>query len=377
MTTTAQGPQSAPTTQPQAPLATNFRLPGPTPIPPEVAAAGAWPMTNHRGPEFQAVLKRVLTNLPIFFQTEQPILVFPGSGSAGWEASIANCFSAGDAVAIVSIGNFGDRYTLVANAFGLNVTKIAFEWGQAADPQVVAERISAIPGLKGVMITHNETSTGVMNDLPALARAVHAVAPDALLLVDAVSSLGCVAAPMDELGLDVVFTGSQKGWMTPPGLMMIAFSQRAVEATKTAKLPRFFWDYANTAKSFAQGNPPYTPPISLWYQLDVALGMMVAEGRDNVFARHAALGAYTRQRLRAMGLSLFADPAYASNTVTTVNGPANVDIKSLLKTLRVEDRVVLAGGQGKLDGQVFRIGHMGFIKQADLDEALAALARHI
>lgn len=377
MSATAQEPQSTSLPLPQAPQATNFRLPGPTVVPPEVAAAGSWPMVNHRGPEFAAIIARVLANLQHFFQTEQPVLVFPGSGSAGWEASIANCFSAGDPVAVISIGNFGDRFALVANAFGLKVTKIDVPWGQAADPQVVAERLHALPGLRGVLLTHNETSTGVTNDLPALAQAIHTAVPDALLLVDAVSSLGCIAAPMDELGLDVVFTGSQKGWMCPPGLMMIAFGPRAAAATKSATLPRFYWDYANTLKNFSQGAPPYTPPVSLWYQLDVALTLMRAEGREAIFARHAALGAFTRARAQALGLRLFADPARASNTVTTLFAPEGQDVKALLKTLRVEDHVVLASAQGQLDGIAFRIGHMGAVTQQDLELAFAKLERRL
>ena len=375
MSATAQDPQAL--ALPQAPLATNFRLPGPTVVPPEVAAAGAWPMVNHRGPEFVAITNRVMANLQHFFQTEEPILVFPGSGSAGWEAAIANCFSAGDAVAVISIGNFGDRFALVAKAFGLQVTKIDFPWGQGADPAVVAEQLRTLPGLRGVMVTHNETSTGVTNDLPALASAIHAAAPEALLLVDAVSSLGCIPTPMDSLGLDVVFTGSQKGWMCPPGLMMISFGPRAVTAMSAATLPRFYWDYAIALKSFKNGGPPYTPPVSLWYQLDVALTLMLAEGREAIFARHAALGAFVRRRAKEIGLSLFADPRYASDTVTTINGPEGGDVKALLKALRTEDRIVLAGAQGKLEGHAFRIGHMGAVTQADLEQVFVALDRRL
>jgi aspartate aminotransferase-like enzyme len=362
---------------PQAPAAVNLRLPGPTPVPPEVAAAGAWPMINHRGPEFEAIIARVTANLRHFFQTEHDILVFPGSGSAGWEASIVNLFSPGDAVAVIAIGNFGERFALVANAFGLNVTKITFEWGQAADPAIVAEKLRAIPDLRGVLFTHNETSTGVTNDLPALAKAIQDAAPDALTVVDAVSSLGCVALPMDALGLDVVFTGSQKGWMIPPGMMMIGFGPRALAATKTAKLPRFFWDFVRAKKAFDKNAPPYTPPLTLWYQLDVALGMMLAEGREAIFARHAAIGAYTRQRVQDLGLTLFADPAHASNTVTAVNAPADKELKPLLKTLRVEDHVVFAGGQDHLEGKIFRIGHLGAVQQADIAAALDALERRL
>jgi len=362
---------------PQAPAVTNFRLPGPTPVPPEVAAAGSWPMVNHRGPEFAAIITRVTERLQHFFKTQNNVLVFPGSGSAGWEASIANLFSAGDQVAIVSIGNFGDRFAIVANAFGLQVEKIDFAWGQAADPAVVAERIRGIKNLRGVFFTHNETSTGVTNDIVALSKAIHEAAPDALVVVDAVSSMGCVDAPTDELGIDVIFTGSQKGWMCPPGLMMVAVGPRAREASKTATLPRFFFDFERAITSFAKNNPPYTAPISLWYQLDVALALMMQEGREAVFARHQSLGEFTRQGALKLGLTLFAEPAHASNTVTAINSPEGIDAKAFLKTLRTEDHVIFAGGQGKLEGKIFRVGHMGAAYQDDIAQALAAIERRM
>lgn len=377
MTTSEQAQPNFALTLPQAPAATNFRLPGPTPIPPQVAAAGAWPMINHRSPEFAAIISRVTGNLQYFFQTSNTILLFPGSGSSGWEATVANCFSPGDTVAVVSIGNFGDRFALVAKAFNLDVHKIDFEWGQGADAAVVAEKLKMIPNVRGVFVTHNETSTGVTNILAPLTQVIRQVVPDALIAVDAVSSLGCVDTPMDALDIDVLFTGSQKGWMTPPGLMMISANERAFEAMKTAKNPRFIFDLQTARGTFAKGNPPYTAPISLWYQLDVALTMMRAEGRDAVFARHIELGNYTRQRLQSMGLKLFADPAYASNTVTAVLASDGTDVKALLKTLKLEDTVVFAGGQGKLEGKVFRIGHMGYAHVEDIAEALDALERRL
>ncbi len=374
---TSQHSASDTTALPGAPAPSNFRLPGPTPVPPAVAAAGSWPMINHRGAEFAVIVRRVSERLQHFFQTSNDVLCFPGSGSAGWEASIANLFSPGDRVAAISVGNFGDRFATVATAFGLRVEKIAFEWGQAADPTVVADRLGGIADLRGVLLTHNETSTGVTNDAAALSRAIRGVVPDALIAVDAVSSLGCVSLPMDELGLDVVFTGSQKGWMIPPGLMMIAASPRALAAGESARLPRFFWDFARARATFAKGQPPYTAPVSLWYQLDVALALMMEEGREAIFARHAALGAFTRQRLAAMGLSLFADPAHASNTVTAVLAPAAVEVKSLLKTLREQENVFFASGQGAFERTILRIGHKGYVSESDIAAALAALERHI
>ncbi len=377
MSTTLPNGTPAQTELPHAPTPVNLRIPGPTPVPPEVAAAGAWPMINHRGPEFEAIVTRVTDNLRYFFQTEHDVLVFPGSGSAGWEVAIVNLFSPGDAVAVITIGNFGERFALVANTFGLKVTKIPFEWGQAADPAAVGEWLRALPGLRGVLLTHNETSTGVTNDLPALTQVIHQAAPGALVVVDAVSSLGCIDLPMDALDLDVVFTGSQKGWRCPPGLMMIAFGPRGLAAADSAKLPRFFWDVKRAKKAFDKLAPPYTPPVSLWYQLDVALAMMRQEGRAAIIARHAAIGDYTRQRVQSMGLTLFADPAHASNTVTAVNAPSGQELKPLMKALRVEDGVVFAGGQDHLEGKIFRIGHLGAVQQPDITAALDALERRL
>jgi aspartate aminotransferase-like enzyme len=373
-------PSQSPAAQsalPQAPEPLNLRLPGPTPVPPEVAAAGAWPVINHRGPEFLQIIERVTGNLQHFFQTAHDVVVFPGSGSAGWEASVANLFSPGDQVAVISIGNFGERFSLVANAFGLKVEKIAFEWGQAADPEVVGEKLRAISDLRAILVTHNETSTGVTNDLAALVQVFHTVAPDALIIVDAVSSLGCIDLPMDDLGVDVVFTGSQKGWMCPPGLMMIGIGPRALAATKNATLPRFYWDFNRALSSFKNGGPPYTAPLSLWYQLDVALVMMRNEGREAIFARHAAVGDYVRTRSQEMGLSIFADLAHASNTVTAINAQPGMDVKRFLATLRNEERVELQGGQDHLTGKIFRIGHLGAVQIADVAAALDAVERHL
>ncbi len=365
-------------TQPSHPARQqNLRIPGPTPIPPAVAEAMARPMINHRGPEFAAMVARITTQLQHFFQTTQPVLGFPSSGSGAMEAAIVNSFSPGDAVLSVTCGAFGNRLAKIAETFGLRVTRHEVEWGRAAEPAGVAEAMSAIPDLRGVLLTHNETSTGVTNDIQALAQMIRGRSGDALILVDAVSSLGCVDLRMDEWDLDVVFTGSQKGWMVPPGLAMIAASERAWEATERATLPRFYWDFRMTRKSLEKGQTPYTPPVSIYYGLDVSLPMMRAEGREAIFARHAAAGALVRGRAQAMGLELFADPAFASNTVTAIRVPESVDAKALTKALREDEGVVIAGGQEHLDGKIIRIGHLGYFTQADLTACMDALERRL
>jgi aspartate aminotransferase-like enzyme len=365
-------------TQPSHPARQqNLRIPGPTPIPPAVAEAMARPMINHRGPEFAAMVARITTQLQHFFQTAQPVLGFPSSGSGAMEAAIVNSFSPGDAVLSVTCGAFGNRLAKIAETFGLRVTRHEVEWGRAAEPAGVAEAMSAIPDLRGVLLTHIETSTGSTNDMQALAQGFRGQSGDALILVDAVSSLGCVDLRMDEWDLDVVFTGSQKGWMVPPGLAMIAASERAWEATERATLPRFYWDFRMTRKSLEKGQTPYTPPVSIYYGLDVSLPMMRAEGREAIFARHAAAGALVRGRAQAMGLELFADPAFASNTVTAIRVPESVDAKALTKALREDEGVVIAGGQEHLDGKIIRIGHLGYFTQADLTACMDALERRL
>ena len=355
----------------------NLRIPGPTPVPQDILKEMARPMINHRGPEFAAIMRRVTARLQYFFQTASPVLTYPASGTGGQEAAIVNVFSPGDHVVAISIGSFGNRFARIAETYGLHVTRITFPWGEAADPAVVEEKLRESAPYKGVLMTHNETSTGVMNDVETLAALVRRLSPDALILVDAVSSLGCVPLEMDPWDLDVVFTGSQKGWMTPPGLMMIAASPRAWEANKSAKLPRFYFDWANARKYLEKGQHPTTPPVSLFYALDLALEQMLTEGREAIFERHARVGEYVRWRAKDMGLQLLADHEYASNTVTAVLTPAGIDTKKLLKTLREEDHIVLGGGQEHLDGKIFRVGHLGYFQDIDLVAALDAVERRL
>jgi aspartate aminotransferase-like enzyme len=378
MTTQEQKEIGIPEVEARAPIPRqNLRVPGPTPLPPEVLAAQAQPMVNHRGPEFAAIVKRVTLRLQYFFQTTAPVMTFAASGTGGQEAAIVNLFSPGDHVVSIIIGNFGNRLAKIATVYGLNVTRIEFPWGEAADPELVATRLKEIPPFKGVLITHNETSTGVTNNIEALAAVVRRQNPDALIAIDAVSSLGSIPLEMDAWDLDVVFTGSQKGWMTPPGIMMIAASPRALAANKTAKLPRFYFDWGMTLKQLESWQQPSTPAVSLFYALDVALEMMLAEGREAIFARHAQAGAYVRERAQAMGLKLFADPTHASNTVTALWTPEGINTKALLKTLREQDGVVLADGQDHMKGKIFRIGHLGYFTQDDLVKTMDALERRL
>ncbi len=352
----------------------NLRVPGPTPVPPEVMEAQAHQMINHRGPEFAAIVKRVSLRLQYFFQTTSPVMTFPAVGTGGQESAVVNLFSPGEHVVVITIGNFGERIAKIAEAYSLNVTRIEFPWGQAADPNVVEERLKALPPFRGVLMTHNETSTGVTNDVQTLTALIRRINPDALIVVDAVSSLSAIPLDMDAWDIDVVFTGSQKGWMTPPGVMMLSASPRAIEASKTAKLPRFYFNWKSTLKSLEAWQHPVTSPISLFYALDVALEMMLAEGREAIIERHTRAGAYVRQRAQDMGLKLLAtDPERASNTVTAIMMPEDIEFKALNKTLREQDAVVIASGQDHMAGKIFRVGHLGFFSEQDLEQAMNAV----
>lgn len=367
MTTQTNKAIPVPQVEPRQPIPDqNLRVPGPTEVPERVLAEMTRPMINHRGPEFAAIVRRITARLQYFFQTASPVMTFPASGTGGQEAAIANLFSAGDHVVAISIGNFGDRLATIASRFGLKVSKLDFAWGEAADFDKVADFLKANAPYKAVLVTHNETSTGVTNDIETLSEVIRRDNPDALIVVDAVSSLGCVPLEMDPWDLDVVFTGSQKGWMSPPGLMMIAASPRALEANKTANLPRFYFDWQLALKNLEKGQHPTTPPISLFYALDMALELMLEEGRENIFQRHKQDADYVRSRAKALGLELLADHPYASNTVTAVRTPEGIDTKTLLKKLREEDGVVLAGGQGQLADKIFRIGHLGYMREDKL-----------
>lgn len=349
----------------------NLRTPGPTPCPPEVLEAMSHQMINHRGREFKRLIETATARLKALYQTSSDVLILTASGTGGLEAAAQNCIGAGDRVLAISIGSFGDRFAQIAQIYGGNVTKLDFEWGTAADPAKIDEVLKNDPSIETVLVTHNETSTGVTNDVGAIAKVVKA--HDKLLLVDAISSLGSIELPMDEWNCDVVVAGSQKGWMVPPGLVFVGVSPRAWAKIKTVKTPRFYFDLEKAKKSLATGETPWTPAVSLFYGLDISLKMLLDEGVKAVDARHRKIGAYTRARLAEIGLPCLADEKYASNTVTPVKPPAEVDIKGLLTAMEDERDIVLAGGQGKLDGKIFRIGHLGHVTEADIDDVIANL----
>jgi len=350
---------------------TQLRIPGPTPVPDEVLQAMAKQMINHRGPEFVQALNDVTAKLKQIFQTKSDLLVLTGAGTGGLEAAIVNTLSPGDKVLSTSIGVFGDRFTKIAQQFGADIIPLSFEWGKAADVDTIRRALQAEPKIKAVMVTHNETSTGVTNDLASISSVVKEF--DKLLLVDGISSLGAIDLPVDDWHCDVTVTGSQKAWMVPPGLTMVSVSEEGWRAHAKAKMPRFYWDFTKAKNSLEKGQTPWTPAVSIIFALQVALDMMLKEGLTNVVARHARVGKATREGIKSLGLSLFAEESHASNAVTAVAVPDGLDVKKLRKILKEEHQVVLAGGQQKLDGKIFRIGHLGWVNEKDIEAVISAL----
>ena len=350
-----------------------LRVPGPTPLPKEVLQAISKQMINHRGPEFRQLFKDVTEKLKIVFQTKNDLLVLTGSGTGGLEAAVVNMLSPGDKVLSVSIGVFGDRFANIAKTFGAEVTKLSFEQGKPADVDSIRKALQADAAIKAVLVTHNETSTAVTNDLKSIAAVVKKEFGK-LLLVDGISSIGSINLPVDEWQIDVAISGSQKGWMVPPGMTMLAISQEAWQANAKAKMPRFYWDLAKAKASLEKGETPWTPAVSIVFGFGISLDMLLKEGLPNVFARHARVAKTAREGARALGLSLLvADEKYASNTVTAIMGTNGLDPKKLNQIMREQYKIVLAGGQGVLEGKIFRIGHLGFVDVTDIDDIMAHL----
>ena len=351
----------------------NLRIRGPTPVPADILEAVAHPMVNHRGREFAALVKRVAERLKDFFLTKNDVMILSASGTGGLESAVVNTLSPGDKVLCVSIGAFGDRFAAICEAYGAQVTMLPYEWGQAARPDDVRKALAAEPDIKAVTVTHNETSTGVTNPLEEIAAAVREAGK--LLLVDAVSSLGAIPLDMDGWGLDVVVTGSQKGWMVPPGLAFVALSERAWKAYDEARMPRFYLDLGRHRDSLQKGQTPWTPTMSIFFGLDVALERMGVEGIERIFTRHTRMARMVRDGVKSLGLKLLCeDERYASDTVTAVRCPEGIDVGDLRNMTEDEHNVVLAGGQGKLSGKIFRVGHLGLVEEQDIRGALDALA---
>ncbi|MDQ7844344.1 MAG: alanine--glyoxylate aminotransferase family protein [Armatimonadota bacterium] len=350
-------------------------IPGPTMLPPEVREAMAAQMVNHRGEAFGRILREVLEGLGRIYETASPVLPFAASGTGGLEAAVANVLSPGDRVLALSCGAFGDRFAEIARTYGAEVITLEAPWGTGIEPDAVAAALRRHAPVAAVLVTHNETSTGVANDLAALAGVVRPTGT--LLLVDAVSSLGALELRTDAWGLDVVVAGSQKALMGPPGAVFISVSSRAWEAARRSRTPRVYFSFERARDALGAGPTaftPFTPAVPAIYALAVSIPMILEEGLPARVERHRRMARMVREGVARVGLEVLPPPRWASDTVTAVRVPETVDARTLLRRLREEHGVVLAGGQGRLEGRIIRIGHMGAVDARDLQRGLEALA---
>jgi len=349
---------------------TILRIPGPTPIPPQVELAMSQPMIGHRSGDFSKLFAETSERLKPLFQTTQDVLILAGSGTAGLEAAVANTVSAGDTVLVATAGNFGERFIKLAAAYGAKVLRVDAPWGQGIDALQIQEQLIQHPEIKVVFATHCETSTGVLHDIESIAAVVKPT--QALLVVDAVSSLGGADLKMDAWGVDIVITGSQKALMLPPGLTFLALSEKAWQVVNGNQSPRFYFDLRAYRKKLVESTSPYTPNVTMILGLVEVLNMIEAEGLQNVFARHQLMKEMTRAAGRALGLPLFAPDRVAAPTVTSF-GAEGFDPEQVRKILRTDFGITVAGGQQHLKGQIFRIGHMGYCSPVDVFQVLSAL----
>ncbi|MGH3009798.1 MAG: pyridoxal-phosphate-dependent aminotransferase family protein [Gaiellaceae bacterium] len=341
--------------------------PGPTPVPPEVLAAIGAPVLHHRSPDFLPVYERVLRRLRDVCRTEHDVLLFGSSGTGAFESAVANLVSPGEPHLVVSAGSFGDRWVAMTTAYGADVDVLRYAWGETPEPDDLRARLREREA-KAVWIVHSETSTGVVADVQALAAAAKEMG--ALVVVDAVSSLGAVPCETDAWGLDVVVSGSQKALMSPPGLALAAVSQAALGATGSS--PRFYFDWEKTRKGQATLDAPVTLPVSLVAGLDVALGLLFEEGLEAAFERHIRLGRAARAGVKALGLELFSPDEDRSAIVTAVRTPNGIDATEVVKGVRDRFGMTIANGQGELKGKIFRLGHIGWFDVFDITTQIAA-----
>jgi len=344
--------------------------PGPTPVPSEVLLAMAQPIIHHRTPEYEALFVEVRAGLKRLVQTSQEVIPLACSGTGAMEAALVNTLSAGDTVVVVSAGKFGERWLELGRAYGLEIVELTAPYGETVTAARLAETLAAHPRAKAVLTQHSETSTGVLHDVRAYAAVTRGT--DAILVVDAVSSLGIADLQMDAWGLDLVVSGSQKGLMLPPGLGFCALSDKAWAMNKTARLPRYYFDLAAECRTVVKNEAHFTPAVSIVIGLRTVLEMLDREGLANVFKRHDRLARATRAGAEALGLGLFCK-ATPSPAVTAVIAPPGVDSEQIVRVYAQAHNITIAGGQGEMKGRIFRLGHMGYAAEFDVVVALAAL----
>lgn len=351
-----------------------LRIPGPTPLPEAVVRAMSQPMVDHRGPEFAAAHREVAAGVrQVFGTAEAEVLILTSSGTGSMESAVANLVSPGDKVIVCTCGVFGDRFVDINAAFGAEVVKLASEWGQPTEPSLLEQTLRDHPDARIVFLTHNETSTGLTNPLETLARVVKEAGR--VCVVDAISSASSMPVELDAWGLDVVLSGSQKGWMAPPGIAFAAVAPRAWEFVEQSRSPRFYFDWRSHRTWAAKGFTPSTPAVSTLFAVQEGIRILLEEGLSGAFARHRRIADATAAGLRAAGLELLARDGYRSATVTAAVVPEGFDVEALRKVMRTRYGVVIAGGRGtaKISERIIRIGHLGAVTEVDIVQVLWAL----
>ena len=346
--------------------------PGPTPLPPIVLEAMSRPIIHHRTPQFQEILKEATEGLKFVYQTKNDCFIFASSGTGAMEAAVVNILCSGDTALVVEGGKFGERWSEICKAYGINVDAINVEWGKAVDPEAIAAKLKANPKIKAVFTTLCETSTGVDNDIQAIGKVVKNF--EAVLAVDAISGLAVIDLKTDDWACDLVVSGSQKGLMLPPGLGFISVSRKAWKLIESAKLPRYYFDLRKAKKAIEKTDTPFTPAITLIIALVEALNLIKRDGLENIFKRHKKMALAAREAMKGLGLELFA-PTAASSAVTAVKVPPGLDGEKLVKTMRDTYGVTIAGGQVELKGKIFRVAHMGFIEEFDIITGISCLEK--
>jgi aspartate aminotransferase-like enzyme len=346
--------------------------PGPTEVPPEVLKAQLQ-LPYHRGPRFGGVLRGCVEALQRILFTSNDVLLYTGSGSLGMESAVTNLFSPGDRILVLDTGNFGERFRAIAKIWGIEAVAVEYEWGANAQPEDITRELDADPSIKAVLCQHSETSTGIVNDVEALSKAVRD--RPQLFVVDGISGIGASPLRVDDWGIDVLIGGSQKALMTPPGIAFLTVSAAAWKANETAACPRFYTDWATAKKSLDLDPPetPYTPAVTIFTAFQKALEMVEAEGIEKAWERHALLGRATREGVKALGLDVQTVDAERASVLTAVVAPEGIDGATISKHMRQKFGIVLAPGQGRLKGKIFRIGHCGYYAPRDILMGLAAL----
>ncbi|MBW3588207.1 MAG: alanine--glyoxylate aminotransferase family protein [Actinobacteria bacterium] len=347
--------------------------PGPTPVPPAVLAAQARPLVYHRGPGYAALLDELVDGVRWLLDTKSDVVVYTASGTGGMEGAVANIVSAGDKVLVVSVGYFGERFKTICERFGCDVTFLGYEWGKTAKAEDVAKALDDDPEIKFVFVQHSETSTGVVNDVEPIAREVKA--RDKIFILDAISSAGAIDIRMDDWGLDVVIGGSQKALGAPPGISFVAIGKKGWEAHRASTAPRFYFDWTayKDAADRDETESPWTPAVSIVAAMVEALRMAREDGRQEIFDRHILLGKAVKAGVQALGLDLFGEDPERAHVVTTVRVPEGISDSEVVGLLRSKHAIVTGPGQGPLKGQVFRLGHLGWVEPLDVIRLFGAL----